>query len=199
MPARRASSSASPDLPLAVGPAISTGVIASGPFVPGHGWPIEPGPPSATRPSHLHPVASENLLDHDPTPSGFCPAPGRAYRGSAPPYDVLGASVERRARSARRRQAVELPPHLQAGDRPRPGDQPYDPAAYFQPPRTSTGRRVGKAIRDAEPRYYIYRLTSRGARRRGSPAVASLADYATNRIRKHELTTPRSVDDTSPL
>jgi uncharacterized protein (DUF1015 family) len=50
-------------------------------------------------------------------------------------------------------------------------------------------------IRDPEPRYYVYRLTWRDRVQTGLAAVASLADYATNRIRKHELTTPLKEDD----
>ena len=40
-----------------------------------------------------------------------------------------------------------------------------------------------------------YRLTWRGRRQTGLAAIASLADYASNRIRKHELTTPIKEDD----
>jgi uncharacterized protein (DUF1015 family) len=50
-------------------------------------------------------------------------------------------------------------------------------------------------IRDAKPCYYVYRLTWRGHVETGFAAVASLAAYAENRIRKHELTTPAKEDD----
>ena len=50
-------------------------------------------------------------------------------------------------------------------------------------------------IRDAKPAYYVYRLTWNGRVQTGLAAVASLADYATNRVRKHELTTPVKEDD----
>ena len=53
----------------------------------------------------------------------------------------------------------------------------------------------GVMIRDAKPCYYVYRLTWRGRTQTGLAAAASLADYATNRIRKHELTTPVKEDD----
>jgi uncharacterized protein (DUF1015 family) len=53
----------------------------------------------------------------------------------------------------------------------------------------------GILVRDPEPSYYVYRLTWRGHTQTGLAAVASLADYATNRIRKHELTTPVKEDD----
>ena len=50
-------------------------------------------------------------------------------------------------------------------------------------------------MRDAKPCYYVYRLTWRGRTQTGLACVASLADYASNRIRKHELTTPVKEDD----
>ncbi len=49
--------------------------------------------------------------------------------------------------------------------------------------------------RDAEPGYYVYRLTWRGRVETGFAAAASLAAYAENRIRKHELTTLAKEDD----
>src|SRR5688572_17996102 len=53
----------------------------------------------------------------------------------------------------------------------------------------------GALIRDAKPSYYVYQLTWNGRVQTGLAAVASLADYATNRVRKHELTTPVKEDD----
>ena len=50
-------------------------------------------------------------------------------------------------------------------------------------------------IRDPKPLLHVYRLTWRGHRQTGLAAAASVADYATNRIRKHELTTPVKEDD----
>ena len=55
--------------------------------------------------------------------------------------------------------------------------------------------KAGVLIRDATPFYYVYRLTWRDRVQTGLAAVASLADYETNRIRKHELTTPVKEDD----
>src|SRR5437588_8118854 len=61
---------------------------------------------------------------------------------------------------------------------------------------------AGVVIRDAKPCYYVYRLSGRDPRdsartlqQTGLACVASLADYATNRIRKHEHTTPLKEDD----
>jgi uncharacterized protein (DUF1015 family) len=53
----------------------------------------------------------------------------------------------------------------------------------------------GVLQRDAKPYYYAYRTTWQGRRQTGLACIASLADYATNRVRKHELTTPIKETD----
>ena len=45
-------------------------------------------------------------------------------------------------------------------------------------------------MRDANPHYYAYRVTWQGGRQTGLACIASLADYASGRIRKHAPTTP---------
>ena len=121
------------------------------------------------------------------------PAPGRAAEVLAPPYDVL-SSAEARERAAGKpwsflhvsKPEIDLDPGL----------DPYDPAVYARAAE-NLDRMVaeGVLVRDARPRYYVYRLTWRGHQQTGLAAVASLADYATNRIRKHEFTTPAKEDD----
>src|SRR6185369_1357785 len=54
---------------------------------------------------------------------------------------------------------------------------------------------AGVMMRDARPCYYVYRLTWRDRTQTGLACVASIADYLTNRVRKHELTTPVKEDD----
>jgi uncharacterized protein (DUF1015 family) len=121
------------------------------------------------------------------------PAPGRAADVLAPPYDVL-SSAEARERANGKpwsflhvsKAEIDLPP----------ATDPYDPAVYAK--AAENLRRTiaaGVLIRDESPCYYAYRLTWRGHVQTGLAAVASLADYATNRIRKHELTTPGKEDD----
>src|SRR5262249_45563674 len=53
----------------------------------------------------------------------------------------------------------------------------------------------GVLMRAQKPCYYVYRLTWRDRQQTGLAAAASVADYETNRIRKHELTTPVKEDD----
>ncbi len=121
------------------------------------------------------------------------PAPGRAGDVLAPPYDVL-TSAEARLRAAGRpwsflhvsKPEIDLDPDI----------DPHAPAAYAKA-ADNLKRMIaqGVLIRDDEPCYYVYRLTWRGRPRTGLAAIASIRDYQTNRIRKHEYTTPVKEDD----
>src|SRR5208282_547023 len=77
-----------------------------------------------------------------------------------------------------------------------PAIDPYDRAVYAKAAENLQRMiAAGVLLRDAKPCYYAYRLTWRGRVETGLAAVASLAAYAENRIRKHELTTPAKEDD----
>ena len=121
------------------------------------------------------------------------PAPGRAAEVLAPPYDVL-SSAEARSRAEGKpwsflrvsKPEIDLDPDI----------DPYSPAVYAK--AAENLRRMvagGVLIRDAVPRYYVYRLNWRDREQTGLAAIASVADYATNRIRRHELTTPVKEED----
>ena len=121
------------------------------------------------------------------------PAPGRAAEVLAPPYDVL-SSAEARGRAAGKpwsflhssKPEIDLDPAIDI----------YDPAVYAKA-ADNLARMVkdGVLIRDAAPCYYVYRLTWRDRQQTGLAATAAVADYDTNRIRKHELTTTAKEDD----
>ena len=77
-----------------------------------------------------------------------------------------------------------------------PAIDPYDRAVYAKAAENLKRMiAAGVLIRDPKPCYYVYRQTWRGRVQTGLAAIASLADYASNRIRKHELTTPPKEDD----
>lgn len=121
------------------------------------------------------------------------PAPGRAGEVLAPPYDVL-SSAEARVRAKGKpwsflhisKPEIDLDAAI----------DPYDDAVYAKAAE-NLKRMVdaGVLIREAKPAYYVYRLTWRGHTQTGIAGVANVADYRTNRIRKHEHTTPVKEDD----
>jgi uncharacterized protein (DUF1015 family) len=121
------------------------------------------------------------------------PAPGRAADVLAPPYDVLS--------SAEARERVDGKPwsflHVSKAEIDLdPAIDPYDRAVYAKAAE-NLQRMIGAGmlVRDAKPCYYAYRLTWRGHVETGFAAVASVAAYAENRIRKHEYTTLAKEDD----
>jgi uncharacterized protein (DUF1015 family) len=121
------------------------------------------------------------------------PAPGRASDVIAPPYDVL-SSAEARERAKGRpwsflhisKPEIDLAPTI----------DPYDRAVYAKGAE-SLARMVeaGVLVRDSKSCYYVYRLNWNGRVQTGIAAAASIADYDSNRIRKHEHTTPIKEDD----
>ena len=121
------------------------------------------------------------------------PAPGRAAEVLAPPYDVL-SSAEARERTKGKpwsflhisKPEIDLDPAI----------NPYDRAVYAKAAENLARMiEAGVLIRDAGPCYYVYRLTWRGHVQTGIATAASIADYDSNRIRKHEHTTPVKEDD----
>ena len=121
------------------------------------------------------------------------PAAGRAADVLAPPYDVL-SSAEARARANGKpysflhisKPEIDLDPSI----------SPYDRAVYAKAAENLKSMiAAGILMRDAAPCYYVYRLTWRDRTQTGLAAIASIADYNTNRIRKHEHTTPVKEDD----
>jgi uncharacterized protein (DUF1015 family) len=121
------------------------------------------------------------------------PAPGRTAEILAPPYDVL-SSAEARERAKGKpwsflhvsKPEIDLPPDI----------DPYDRAVYAKAGENFARMiKAGVLMRDATPFYYVYRLTRQGRAQTGLAATASVAHYLTNRIRRHELTTPLKEDD----
>jgi uncharacterized protein (DUF1015 family) len=121
------------------------------------------------------------------------PAPGRAAEILAPPYDVL-SSAEARERAKGKPWSFL---HVSKAEIDLPAaTDPYDGTVYAK--AAENLRRMVEAgilLRDDAACYYVYRLTWRGRAQTGLAAAAALADYAANRIRKHELTTPAKEDD----
>lgn len=121
------------------------------------------------------------------------PVAERAIDVVAPPYDVL-SSAEARVRVSGRpwsflhisRPEIDLP-------------ETTDPHAAEVYARAATNLqemlRQGVLVRDDVPCYYIYRMIMGEHSQTGLVAAASVADYDSNRIRKHEFTRPDKEDD----
>lgn len=125
--------------------------------------------------------------------AGLRPAPGRAEQVAAPPYDVLSTD-EARARAAGKPWSFLhiSKPEIDLA----PGTDPYAPQVYAKAAE-NLQRMLAQNIleRDRAPGYYAYRLIMNDHAQTGVVAAASVADYDSNRIRKHEFTRPDKEDD----
>ncbi|MFV2003907.1 MAG: DUF1015 domain-containing protein [Gammaproteobacteria bacterium] len=125
--------------------------------------------------------------------AGLRPVPERAEEVVAPPYDVLN-SAEARERAAGRPWSFL---HISKAEIDLPeGTDPYDPSVYDKSAENMQKMlQEGILIRDDKPCYYVYRLIMDDHSQVGLVAVASVADYDINRVRKHEFTRPAKEDD----
>jgi uncharacterized protein (DUF1015 family) len=121
------------------------------------------------------------------------PAPGRAAEVLAPPYDVLSSAEARERAKGKPWSFLHISkPEIDLD----PKTDPYDRAVYAKAAENlAKMTAAGVLMREQKPCYYVYRLTWRDRTQTGLACIASLADYASNRIRKHELTTPVKEDD----
>ena len=121
------------------------------------------------------------------------PAPGRAPEVIAPPYDVLNTEEARVLAKDRpwsflhiSKPEIDLPP----------GTDPYAPQVYAKAAENLKKMLdAGVLKQDDQACYYAYRLIMGEHVQVGLVAAASVADYDTNRIRKHEFTRPDKEDD----
>jgi uncharacterized protein (DUF1015 family) len=121
------------------------------------------------------------------------PQPRLAQQVAAPPYDVLN-SEEARALAAGKPWSFL---HISKPEIDLPADiDPYAPAVYAKA-KENFERMLGEGVltRDPAPYYYLYRLVMGDHAQTGLVAVASVTDYESNRIRKHEYTRPDKEDD----
>ena len=125
--------------------------------------------------------------------TGLRPAANRATDVAAPPYDVL-STEEARLRAAGKPWSFL---HISKPEIDLPGGtNPYAAEVYAKAAE-NLKKMVADGVlsRDAAPCYYAYRLIMNGHSQTGLVAAASVADYDTNRIRKHEFTRPDKEDD----
>lgn len=125
--------------------------------------------------------------------AGLRPAASRAADVVAPPYDVMNAAEAREMAEGRPWSFLHISrPEI---DLPR-GTDPYVDAVYETGARNMARMlEEGILVRDPAPRLYVYRMVMGDHEQTGLVAAASVADYDTNRIRRHEFTRPAKEDD----
>ncbi|MEA3411421.1 MAG: DUF1015 family protein [Pseudomonadota bacterium] len=125
--------------------------------------------------------------------AGLRPAASHATDVVAPPYDVMNAEEACEMASGRpwsflhiSRPEIDLPQ----------GTDPYSREVYEKGAQ-NMARMLdeGILVRDPAYRLYVYRMIMGDHEQTGLVAAASVADYDTNRIRRHEFTRPAKEDD----
>jgi len=125
--------------------------------------------------------------------AGLRPVPEHAADVIAPPYDVLNTE-EARARAQGRPYSFL---HISKPEIDLPvGTDPYSDSVYTKGAENLQNL-VDKKILTREDKdcYYLYQLQMNGHVQTGLVAVASVAEYDRNRIRKHEYTRPDKEAD----
>lgn len=125
--------------------------------------------------------------------AGLRPAPGRADDVAAPPYDVLNSSEARERAKGRPWSFLHISkPEIDLPE----GTDPYDASVYAKGKENFDKMLAeGVLVQDDKPCYYLYRLIMGEHQQIGLVAAASVPDYDSNRIRKHEFTRPDKEDD----
>jgi uncharacterized protein (DUF1015 family) len=124
---------------------------------------------------------------------GLRPVPEHANDVVAPPYDVLNTAEARERAQGHPLSFLHISkPEIDLPE----GTDPYAAEVYAKGAE-NLQKLVDEKIlmRDDKPYYYVYRLIMNGHQQTGLVVSASVADYDTNRIRKHEFTRPDKEDD----
>jgi len=125
--------------------------------------------------------------------TGLRPVSGRAEDVAAPPYDVLNSAEARQRVEGRQWSFLHISkPEIDLTE----GTDPYSDEVYAKGAENLQNMIDANILaRDDKPSYYFYRLVMGEHVQTGLVAAASVADYDTNRIRKHEFTRPDKEDD----
>lgn len=114
------------------------------------------------------------------------PRKGLEERIAALPYDVYSSEE---ARKETQREPYSFLKIDRAETQFPPGTDPYDEKVYRRAEETLWDMvRRGDFIREERPCYYLYELGFRGRTQTGIAALASIDDYLSGRIKKHENT-----------
>ncbi len=121
------------------------------------------------------------------------PVPEHVADVIAPPYDVLNTEEARARADGRPHSFLHISkPEIDLPE----GTDPFAPEVYARGAE-NLQRLIKEKIlfREGSPCYYVYRLVMGEHVQTGLVAVASVVDYDSNRIRKHEFTRPEKEDD----
>ncbi len=124
---------------------------------------------------------------------GLRPVTSHAADVVAPPYDVLNTEEARERSSGKPLSFLHISkPEI---DLPA-GTDPYAAEVYAKGAE-NLNRLIddGILMREDKPCYYVYRLVMGDHQQTGLVVTASVVDYDSNRIRKHEFTRPDKEDD----
>jgi len=125
--------------------------------------------------------------------TGLRPVANRAEDVAAPPYDVLNSAEARERVKGREWSFLHISkPEIDLAE----GTDPYTDEVYAKGAENLQHMIDSNILgRDEKPSYYFYRLIMGEHVQTGIVAAASVADYDSNRIRKHEFTRPDKEDD----
>jgi len=125
--------------------------------------------------------------------TGLRPVSNHAEDVAAPPYDVLNSAEARQRVEGREWSFLHISkPEIDLAE----GTDPYTDEVYAKGAENLQHMIDSNILaRDEKPSYYFYRLVMGEHVQTGIVAAASVADYDTNRIRKHEFTRPDKEDD----
>ena len=125
--------------------------------------------------------------------TGLRPVLNRAEDVAAPPYDVLNSAEARQRVEGREWSFLHISkPEIDLAE----GTDPYTDEVYAKGAENLQHMIDANVLaRDEKPSYYFYRLVMGEHVQTGIVAAASVPDYDTNRIRKHEFTRPDKEDD----
>ena len=125
--------------------------------------------------------------------SGLRPKQEFAADVVAPPYDVLNTAEARKKVEGRPLSFLHISkPEIDLAK----DIDPFDPAVYKMGEKNLKKLLSEEVlIKEQYDCYYVYQLIMGEHKQVGLVAVASVADYDTNRIRKHEFTRPDKEND----
>lgn len=124
---------------------------------------------------------------------GLRPRARYAENVVAPPYDVLNTREARQRAEGRPWSFLHISkPEIDLQE----DTDPYDAAVYAKGAENLRRMREQDVLmQDEAPSYYVYRIIMGEHVQTGLVVAASVPDYDTNRIRKHEFTRPDKEDD----